>query len=219
MLRADRPLVSRVREIRMHGLNGGLALLSTFWLDRGQHLSMDVDAQGAMAPGAVSTRLFVALWPGEPVRQTLAQHQQQWRWPRGSSPVRREKLHMTLHFLGQVPRERLPELAGELVVSVEPFELQLDRDELWHGGIAVLSPAAIPEALKVLHAALHDVLRRLQLNPAREGLRPHVTLARRAAHAQRPAPGAAIVWPVQGYVLVESEPAPSSGYRVLRAYE
>lgn len=24
MLRADRPLVSRVREIRMHGLNGGL---------------------------------------------------------------------------------------------------------------------------------------------------------------------------------------------------
>lgn len=26
MLRADRPLVSRVREIRMHGLNGGLTL-------------------------------------------------------------------------------------------------------------------------------------------------------------------------------------------------
>jgi len=24
MLRADRPLVSRVREIRMHGLNGGV---------------------------------------------------------------------------------------------------------------------------------------------------------------------------------------------------
>lgn len=180
---------------------------------------MNLDVQSAMAPGVASARLFVALWPGGPVREALAQHQGQWRWPRGSSPVRRDKLHMTLHFLGQVPRERLPELARELVVPVEPFELQLDRDQLWHSGIAVLSPANVPEALKVLHAALHDVLRRLQLNPAREGLRPHVTLARRAAHAQRPAPGAAIVWPVQGYVLVESEPAPSSGYRVLRAYE
>ena len=180
---------------------------------------MDVDAQAAMAPGAASARLFVALWPGERVRQTLAQHQQQWRWPPNSSPVRRDKLHMTLHFLGRVPRERLAELAGELAVPVEPFELQLDRDELWHGGIAVLTPASIPEGLKVLHAALHDVLRRLQLNPAREGLRPHVTLAHKAVHAKPPAPGGAIVWPVQGYALVESEPAPSSGYRVLRAYE
>jgi hypothetical protein len=30
MLRADRPLVSRVREIRTHGLKGGLALSPVF---------------------------------------------------------------------------------------------------------------------------------------------------------------------------------------------
>jgi len=29
MLRVDRPLVSRVREIRMHGLKGGLDLTAT----------------------------------------------------------------------------------------------------------------------------------------------------------------------------------------------
>jgi 2'-5' RNA ligase len=130
--------------------------------------------------------------------------------------VRRDKLHLTLHFLGEVPRERLPELARELVVPVEPFQLRLNRDQLWEGGIAVLSPAAMPEALRVLHAGLHDVLRRLQLTPARERLRPHVTLARRAAGALRPGTEVDIAWPVGGYALVESQW--SSGYRVLRAY-
>jgi hypothetical protein len=31
MLRADRPLVSRVREIRTHGLNGGSDRLACLW--------------------------------------------------------------------------------------------------------------------------------------------------------------------------------------------
>lgn len=31
MLRADRPLVSRVREIRTHGLNGGVGLRTGLW--------------------------------------------------------------------------------------------------------------------------------------------------------------------------------------------
>lgn len=171
----------------------------------------------APTPNAGSARLFVALWPGEPVREALARHQQRWRWPGGASPVRREKLHMTLHFLGQVPRERLPELVRELVVPLEPFELHLDRDELWHGGIVVLCPTVVPDALVALHAGLHDVLRRLALGSAREVLRPHVTLARCAAHAVQPQSGAEVSWPVRGYVLVESKA--SSGYQVLRAYE
>jgi RNA 2',3'-cyclic 3'-phosphodiesterase len=131
--------------------------------------------------------------------------------------VRRDKLHLTLHFLGPVRRERLPEVARELVVRMEPFPLLLDRDQLWQGGVAVLCPSVVPHALLALHAGLNATLRRLELNPAREGLRPHVTLARRAARAGRPEPDAGILWPVRGYVLVESEP--SSGYRVLRTYE
>lgn len=162
-----------------------------------------------------SARLFIALWPPEPVRAALARHQQGWGWPRSASPVRREKLHLTLHFLGQVPRDRLSGFAQELAVPLEPFELRLDRDELWPGGIAVLSPSAAPEALRALHAGLHEALKRGQCSPDREALRPHVTMARRAAHAVRPEPGVDIAWLVQGYALVESEPA---GYRVLQTY-
>ena len=152
------------------------------------------------------------------MREALARHQEQWQWPPSASPVRRDKLHMTLHFLGPVSRARLPELAQGLAVPMAPFELRLNCDELWPGGIAVLSPTATPDALRDLHEGLHEALRRLQLDSARERLRPHVTLARRAAHAVRPVPGVEIAWPVQGYVLVESESAPSSGYRVLHSF-
>ena len=31
MLRVNRPLVSRVREIRMHGLNGGVGFVIDLW--------------------------------------------------------------------------------------------------------------------------------------------------------------------------------------------
>jgi 2'-5' RNA ligase len=49
-------------------------------------------------------------------------------------------------------------------------------------------------------------------------LRPHVTLARRAAGA-RPSPlPPALHWPVQAYALVQSLPGPPGGYRVLCRY-
>jgi 2'-5' RNA ligase len=120
------------------------------------------------------------------------------------SPVRHDKLHLTLHFLGQVPRARLPELGQGLAVPFEPFDLNLHYGELWPGGIAVMRPASTPPALRALHERLHRALDRLQLPSSRQQLQPHVTLARRAQGAVPPARREDIGWAVDGFVLVES---------------
>ena len=105
-----------------------------------------------------SARLFLALWPDPAVRGALRSWRDAWTWPRGASPVQTDKLHMTLHFLGNQPRARLPELLDGFTVPFSPFELRLDVAELWHGGIAVLSPQNPPQPLLDLHAQLSQAL-------------------------------------------------------------
>ncbi len=65
----------------------------------------------------MNLRLFVALEPSDPVRRRLGaaqealrraagRHAEELRW------VPPDRLHLTLHFLGQVPEERLPAVGG-----------------------------------------------------------------------------------------------------------
>ena len=68
--------------------------------------------------------LFVALWPDSATRAAIAQWQRAWHWPLRAAPVRAERLHITLHFLGDVPGERLGEIAAGLQCPFEPFELE-----------------------------------------------------------------------------------------------
>jgi len=168
-----------------------------------------------MAPPPDTTRLFLALWPNEPVRGQLRAWRDAWTWPRGATPVHTDKLHVTLHFLGDLPGSRLPELLDGLQVPFAPFTLQLGRAALWHNGIAVLEPHGAPRALLDLHARLSDALLALGLVPEARAYRPHVTMARRANGAGVPASGPAIDWAITHYALVESR---SGAYTVLREY-
>ena len=162
-----------------------------------------------------TTRLFLALWPSEPVRDQLRAWRDVWTWPRGATPVHTGKLHVTLHFLGGLPTARLPELLDGLQVPFDPFDLQFGRPELRHGGIAWLAPHGEPQALLDLHARLSDALLALGLTPEARTYRPHVTMARRANGAVMPQSGHAIDWRVEHYALVESR---SGAYTVLREY-
>lgn len=139
------------------------------------------------------------------MRVALAQHRDTWQWPAKVAQVPAEKLHLTLHFIGDVERKRLPELQQQLRISFEPFTLQLDYAEFWPHGIAVLRPHLIPPALVQLQAALGGELQRLALPVDTREFHPHVTLARRANEAVLPQRQPFIDWPVDGYVLVESE--------------
>ncbi|WP_296942395.1 RNA 2',3'-cyclic phosphodiesterase [uncultured Massilia sp.] len=162
-----------------------------------------------------SLRLFLALWPDDAVRERLRAARDAWAWPRGATPVATGKLHLTLHFLGAVPAERLPDLRAGFAVPCPPFDLRLGRPALWHGGIAVLAPHEQPTALLDLQARLAEALASLGLQPEARAYRPHVTMARRAGKVALPPQGPDIGWHVNGYALVASGP---EGYAVLQEY-
>lgn len=172
-----------------------------------------------------TARLFVALWPDARVRAALQRWSERWTWspdgPAAVPPPARvptRDLHLTLHFLGAVPRARVPELRAALALPCTHFTLSLGRAERWPRGTAVLCADEVPPALAALHADLGARLRALGLRTEARPLRPHVTLARRAAHAEPPAAPLRLRWPVHGYVLVESRAGAAGAYRVLQRY-
>lgn len=133
-------------------------------------------------------------------------------------PVARERLHLTLHFMGSVPNDRLPLLRAALRVPFQPFALRFSRCEHWPGGLLVAPPDRVPQALAALHADLGDELHRLGVPLDARRFRPHITLARRHAG---PAPGAAelaLGWDVRAYALVQSRAHEGGAYTVLQVY-
>ena len=169
-------------------------------------------------PQAGNARLFLALWPSPSVRSQLLAWRDAWRWPSHATPVRPERLHMTLHFLGDVPIARLPELGEGLRVPFKPFELRFGMAKLWPHGIAVLEPDQAPARLLALHAALGGALQSLGLPPESRPFRPHVTLARRGGRAEPPEGGPPIRWRIRSYALMHSALGPKGGYTMLRRY-
>ena len=166
-------------------------------------------------PGIPTARLFLALWPDPAMRHLLKEWRDAWGWPKSAAPVPPDKLHVTLHFLGALPGERLQEFLDGFRVPFEPFRLDLGTAAVWHNGIAVLEPQLAPPELLALHARLAEALVALGLHPESRPYRPHVTMARRAHGAVLPSNGEPIAWDVRGYALVESK---NGVYTVLRNY-
>lgn len=177
-----------------------------------------MSASKTPSPPPDPARLFIALWPDEGVRLQLADWQRAVSWPRGSRLAAPAGLHMTVHFIGAVPRSRLPELSRGLAVPPVPaFELSLDEFAVWHHGIAVLQPSTpMPEPLSELHARLADALRSLELPVEPRPFRPHVTFARHGQGAVLAGtPPLPVRWACDGgYVLAES----AGAYHVLQRF-
>lgn len=171
-----------------------------------------------MSHAADNARLFIALWPDPGVREALREWRDGCAWPKSASPARTEQLHVTLHFLGNFPRVRLPELVAGIGVRFKPFELGFGHPELWHSGIAVLAPDAVPERLLALHGALGEALERLGLPLEARPYRPHVTLARRAGPVLSPIQGPPISWQVNSYALMESKVSNGAEYCAVQTY-
>lgn len=165
-----------------------------------------------------SARLFLALWPEARVSAALAQHRDSWRWNPKAAVVRKEQLHLTLHFIGNVPRNQLPLLQRNCRVPFDAFDLHFGHPDVWRRDIAILRPDALPGSLVQLHAALAESLQRLDLRVEAREFQPHVTLARRCADSIPPARAAAIRWHVTGYALVESRLSTNAEYVVVEKY-
>lgn len=166
---------------------------------------------------AARLRLFIALWPDPATRDAIAAWQHAWNWPAGAAPVRSERLHLTLHFLGDVPAQNLVALTAQLKVPCQKFSLSLGVPEVWGNGVAVLRPAPAAEGLLRLHAALARRVAAFDLPLDARPFSPHITLARRAFGTPVPA-APQLDWPVeQGYVLARSLPG-GAGYQVLERF-
>ena len=120
-------------------------------------------------------------------------------------------LHVTVAFLGAVPAERidLAVMAGRRSRhSVASLRLQLDRVEVVAALESALSDARAqaPPALLTLVDGLRAGLRErgFELRD-HETFRPHVTLVRDVARGPAAADVAPVQWPVESFVLVESQ--------------
>lgn len=165
-----------------------------------------------------TARLFVALWPEAALASALHARCGVCAPDPSARVVTPQRVHLTLHFLGNVPRQRLPALVTALHVPFQPFELRFSHCEQWPHGLRVAVPDTAVPPLAQLHAALGEALQGLGLPVEQRPFRPHLTLARRTT-APLPAPNGPILrWPVSGYVLVESQASPPGAYKVVQAY-
>ena len=177
-------------------------------------------------------RLFFALWPPAPVAKALSDVAECCAQRLGGRATRTATIHMTLAFLGEQPREKLPEiLAAARAVRMAPFDLSLDRLGGWrHHRLLWAGCQSAPVALQDLAAGLHARLRNSaaafgagDAERAKWHFFPHVTLVRKlpaqafplALPACRP-----LSWPCRSFVLVESRlSAAGAEYRLMDTFD
>jgi 2'-5' RNA ligase len=151
-------------------------------------------------------RLFFALWPDAAGQRALASMAMHGRKLCGGRAMRAETLHLTLLFLGNVPRSQIAramQAAGR--VSAPPFTLQLQQFACWkHNRIGYVAPAAQEAGVMQLSSALRNEVEQAGLAFDRRAYTPHVTLLRNIDNCSEMQTLAPLTWPVDRFVLVES---------------
>ncbi|MDH5765811.1 MAG: RNA 2',3'-cyclic phosphodiesterase [Gammaproteobacteria bacterium] len=168
-------------------------------------------------------RVFFALWPDETVRQQIMTVFQQS--PQAQLPerfMRPENLHLTLHFMGNVPEQKLDcyDHAAQQV-HVPPFKINLDQYSYFsQAKVFTMSCSTIPDALLKLYTSLAEGLTCCGYQQETRLYMPHVSLMRKLSE-----PGVInffehINWSVNNFVLVESVSVNGGVlYQVIRRYQ
>jgi len=149
--------------------------------------------------------LFFALWPDESVRAEIVriQHSAPAQNGRLHHP---DDLHLTLVFLGRVAPERL-ECVKQVAASIaaEPFSFELIRTGYWkRPRILWCSPEQTPASLSQLVHDLQQGAVSCGFQPEQRTYKPHVTLARKASHADNYLLESGIIWRPKEFVLAGS---------------
>ncbi len=149
--------------------------------------------------------MFFALWPDDATRAAISRATREAVRLSGGRPIAKDRLHLTVAFLGELTAAGLDGARGVPPIAVGPFELTLDTVGIWpESKILWLAPSTPPDALGELEGQLWDALAERGFRAEERVYRPHVTLARRA----RAVEGAveAVRWTVRELALVESFP-------------
>ena len=114
---------------------------------------MSADAQGAARPA--SRRVFFALWPDAAVRTQIVRATRDPVGLSGGRPARKDRLHVTIAFLGALTEAGLEVARSVPPIEVGAFDLALDRlGTFANGGVLWLGPKTVPPALTELERRL-----------------------------------------------------------------
>lgn len=149
--------------------------------------------------------MFFALWPDDATRTALLRATRHAVRDCGGRPIAKERLHLTVAFLGELTAAGLALARSVPPIEVGAFDLTLDAVGVWpESRILWAAPLNAPAALGDLEATLWDGLATHGFIAADRVYRPHVTLARRARAIE--ASVEPVRWSVRELALVESFP-------------
>lgn len=151
-------------------------------------------------------RLFFALWPEPPIRRALARSTKAPVRAAGGRVVPRENLHITLAFLGSVPRGQVDTFKSAAAgVGQQPFDLVLDRLGFFQRARSLwLGPSAVCPGLLALEQSLRQALEAVGWQREARPFMPHVTLVRKANQVANPGSVKPVIWSVGHFSLIES---------------
>lgn len=150
-------------------------------------------------------RVFFALWPDDATRAAISRATRDAVSSSGGRPIAKNRLHVTLAFLGELTAAGLDAACSAPPISVGAFDLTLDALGLWpESKILWLAPSAPPEALGQLESRLWEALAERGFHAEERVYRPHMTLARRARAVE--ATIEPVRFAVRDLALVESFP-------------
>lgn len=176
------------------------------------------DVTDAAGPPAGRLRLFFALWPGAATAAALHARARALKAECDGRAMRRDTIHLTLAFLGEVRSCDLAVLSAIAAgIDGARFTLELDRVGAWQGNRILWSrPSCLPPALAALAQTLADRLRAAGFALEQRVFTPHVTLVRNARRAPPVGETHALHWRVASFVLVASERGTAGAhYRVI----
>lgn len=163
-------------------------------------------------------RVFFALWPDAAALDALEAAAAAATECCGGRRMRRESLHLTLAFIGDVSQAQLEELlnlVGKL--RVEPFDLTFDQLGWWprNGIVWAGSRAVSPHQRRLFDELTRAVIAGGFTADSRPYF-PHITLLRNGRCKGLPELEKPIGWRVDAMTLVESSlQATGPNYRVL----
>ncbi len=152
-------------------------------------------------------RLFFALWPDERCRESLQSAQQRLVLAgKQARYVPAANLHITLHFIGNVSREKLPCFQQQARrLSADHFDLTLDTFGYFKKArVGWMGCTQTPEGLAVLHRLLAGQLTDCGFQAEKRHYNPHVTMIRKLQLPPDKTEAEPINWHVNDFVLMES---------------
>lgn len=151
-------------------------------------------------------RIFFAIFPNKTI-QSLLDDQAKYLLPLcAGRKVKKQNIHLTLLFLGNVMPERIAELRRiARTVSIKSFELNLEEIRYWkHNRIVYIKAKQFPEELSMLVDSLTGHLSAAGFLIDKRIYKPHITLIRNAIRPVTINLNNPIRWTIDEWGLIQS---------------